>query len=50
MDAPLAAIAGMIAGRWIRKGLSEQRFRTVFFIALLVLGAYLIANAIRMLR
>jgi uncharacterized membrane protein YfcA len=48
--AVLPAIAGMIAGRWIRKGLSEQRFRTVFFIALLLLGAYLIANAIRMLR
>jgi uncharacterized membrane protein YfcA len=48
--AVLPAIAGMIAGRWIRKRLSEQRFRTVFFIALLLLGAYLIANAIRMLR
>jgi uncharacterized protein len=48
--AVLPAIAGMMAGRWIRKGLSEQRFRTVFFFALLVLGAYLIANAIRMLR
>jgi uncharacterized membrane protein YfcA len=48
--AVLPAIAGMIAGRWVRKGLSEQRFRTVFFIALLALGAYLIANAIRILR
>ena len=49
--AVLPAIAGMIAGRWIRKGLAEQRFRTVFFIALLVLGAYIIiANAIRVLR
>lgn len=48
--AVLPAIAGMIGGRWIRKGLTEQRFRTVFFVALLVLGAYLIANAIRMLR
>jgi uncharacterized protein len=48
--AVLPAIAGMIAGRWIRKGLSEQRFRTVFFVALLLVGAYLIANAIRMLR
>ena len=44
------AIAGMIGGRSIRKGLTEQRFRTVFFIALLMLGAYLVANAIRMLR
>lgn len=48
--AVLPAIAGMIAGRWIRRGLTEERFRTVFFVALLVLGAYLIANAIRMLR
>jgi uncharacterized membrane protein YfcA len=48
--AVLPAIAGMIGGRSIRKGLTEQRFRTVFFVALLMLGAYLIANAIRMLR
>lgn len=48
--AVLPAIAGMIGGRWIRKGLTEQRFRTVFFIALLMLGIYIIANAIRMLR
>lgn len=48
--AVLPAIAGMIVGQSIRKGLSEQRFRTVFFVALLVLGAYLIGNAIRMLR
>ena len=48
--AVLPAIAGMIGGRWIRKRLTEQRFRTVFFIALLVLGAYIVANAIRMLR
>ena len=48
--AVLPAIAGMIGGRWIRRGLTEQRFRTVFFIALLMLGVYIIANAIRMLR
>ena len=48
--AVLPAIAGMIGGRSIRKGLTEQRFRTVFFIGLLMLGAYIIANAIRMLR
>jgi uncharacterized protein len=48
--AVLPAIAGMLCGQWIRKGLSEQRFRTVFFVALLVLGVYLIANAVRMLR
>lgn len=48
--AVLPAIAGMIAGRWIRNGIAEQRFRTVFFITLLVLGTYIIANAVRMLR
>jgi uncharacterized membrane protein YfcA len=48
--AVLPAIAGMIGGRWIRKGLTEQRFRTVFFIALLMLGFYIITNAIRMLQ
>jgi hypothetical protein len=48
--AVLPAIAGMIVGRWVRMGLSEQRFRTVFFVALLMLGAYIIANAIRTLR
>lgn len=47
--AVLPAIAGMIGGQWIRNGLTEQRFRTVFFVALLVLGAYLIGNAIRTL-
>lgn len=48
--AVLPALAGMMGGQWIRKGLSEQRFRTVFFVALLMLGLYIIANAIRMLR
>lgn len=48
--AVLPAIAGMVGGQWIRKGLSEQRFRTVSFVGLLMLGAYLIVNAIRMLR
>ena len=47
--AVLPAIAGMVGGRWIRRGLSEQRFRTVFFVALLILGAYIIANALRRL-
>jgi uncharacterized membrane protein YfcA len=48
--AVLPAIAGMMGGRWIRRGLTEQRFRTVFFFALLLLGIYITANAIRMLR
>lgn len=42
--AVLPAIAGMIGGQMLRQSLSEQRFRTVFFIALLILGAYIVAN------
>lgn len=45
--AVLPAIAGMVAGQWVRKRLTEQGFRTAFFVALLLLGAYLIASAIR---
>jgi uncharacterized membrane protein YfcA len=48
--AVLPAIAGMIGGQWIRKQLTEERFRTVFFVGLLMLGVYIIASAIRMLR
>jgi uncharacterized membrane protein YfcA len=44
--AVLPAIVGMIVGQRIRTRLSEQRFRKVFFIALLMLGAYIIAGAL----
>lgn len=44
--AVLPALAGMVLGQRLRARLSEQRFRTVFFIALLLLGAYIIAGAI----
>ena len=44
--AVVPAIAGMMLGQRIRKALSEQRFRNVFFVALLVLGAYIIASAL----
>ena len=40
------AIAGMMLGQRIRKSLSEARFRRIFFIALLILGAYIIARAL----
>lgn len=43
--AVLPAILGMVVGRRIRQGLSEQLFRRVFFAALLALGLYIIANA-----
>ncbi len=34
-----------VAGRRFRCGLSEDRFRQLFFVAIWVLGAYIIANA-----
>ena len=42
----IPAVAGMVLGQRIRKSLSEARFRKVFFIALLILGAYIIARAL----
>jgi uncharacterized membrane protein YfcA len=48
--AVLPAIIGMIAGQTVRKSLPEKRFRTVFFIALLVLGSYIIVNSLRVFR
>lgn len=45
--AVVPAIVGMVAGQILRKRLSEQRFRTVFFVALLLLGAYIVANSVR---
>ena len=39
------AIIGMLFGQRIRQRLSEDLFRRVFFISLLILGAYIIAKA-----
>jgi len=44
--AVLPAIAGMILGQRIRQKLSEQRFKNIFFVVLLLLGAYIIAGAL----
>ena len=44
--AVVPAILGMVLGQRIRQRLSEQRFRKVFFAALLILGAYIIARAL----
>ncbi len=41
----LPAIIGMIAGQQFRKRLPDTRFHKVFFIAILVLGGYIIAGA-----
>lgn len=40
----LPATIGMVFGQRIRKTLSERKFRHVFFISLLVLGLYIVAN------
>lgn len=48
--AVVPAIVGMAGGQALRMRLSEQRFRGVFFIALLLLGAYIITNALRVHR
>lgn len=42
----LPAIAGMLLGQQIRLSISEKLFRKLFFCALLMLGAYIIATAI----
>ena len=44
--AVLPAILGMALGRRVRRGLSEQLFRRVFFATLLILGGYIIAGAL----
>ena len=43
--AVVPAIAGMVAGQLVRKRLSEDMFRRIFFLSLLVLGTYIIARA-----
>lgn len=39
------ALIGMVAGQAIRKRLPEARFQQVFFISILVLGAYIVLTA-----
>jgi len=40
------ALIGMVGGQKIRKRLSEERFRRVFFSGLLVVGAYIVIRAL----
>jgi uncharacterized membrane protein YfcA len=47
--AVIPALAGMVTGQVVRKYLSEQMFRTVFFAVLLVLGAYIVVRALKAL-
>ena len=39
------ALLGMVLGQRIRAGFSEDRFKRVFFLSLLVLGAYIVISA-----
>jgi hypothetical protein len=41
----LPALAGMAIGQRVRRRLSEQAFKRAFFVALLVLGLYIVADA-----
>jgi uncharacterized membrane protein YfcA len=43
----LPAVIGMLVGQAIRGAISESIFRRVFFLSLLILGAYIVFNAIR---
>jgi uncharacterized membrane protein YfcA len=47
VGAVFPALLGMILGQRIRTRLSEETFRKVFFVAILVLGAYIVAGALR---
>ena len=46
LAAVIPAIAGMMLGARIRGRLSEQAFRRVFFLSILVLGAYIVVRAL----
>lgn len=41
------AVIGMVLGAKIRKRLSEERFRKTFFAAIALLGAYIVAGAVK---
>ena len=38
---------GMVAGQLIQRRLSEERFRLVFFIGIMVLGLYIVVKSAR---
>ena len=41
------AILGMVIGQRIRKGLSENTFRKLFFLFILAIGAYIVVTALQ---
>jgi len=42
----IPALIGMALGQKLRRGLSEQRFKQVFFVSVIALGAYITARAL----
>lgn len=48
--AVLPAVLGMVAGQRIRSRLSDQAFRKAFFVSLLVLGGYIVLDALGAMR
>jgi uncharacterized protein len=48
--AVIPAIAGMVLGQRIRERLSEEKFRKVFFVSLLILGTYIVTHSLRVFR
>jgi uncharacterized protein len=50
IGAVLPAMLGMILGQRIRRNLSEQLFRKSFFVALTVMGSYIVASALGIFR
>ena len=41
----IPSFAGLFAGQWIRRRIPEAKFRRVFFVALALLGVYLVSRA-----
>ncbi len=48
--AVVPAIIGMVVGQKVRKSLSETKFRKIFFVSILVLGAFIIVKSIFSLK
>ncbi|MEE8289207.1 MAG: sulfite exporter TauE/SafE family protein [Nitrosomonadaceae bacterium] len=45
----IPACFGMVVGQWVRHRLTEQRFRKIFFISMLVLGLYIVTRSLLLL-
>ncbi len=45
-SAVVPAIIGMVIGQKVRKSLSETKFRKIFFVSILILGAFIITKSV----